>query len=79
LYTETIPWIFPFDGAVDTSDLAGAAFQTTGKFDTHLSLLVKRIEVCWTGINTETFFAVLTDFLVDVDMGFFVVFKGIEG
>jgi hypothetical protein len=79
LYTETIPWIFPFHGAVDTSDLAGAAFQTAGKFDHHLSLLGKRIEVCRTGINTETFFAVLTDFLIQSDMRLFIILKGIEG
>jgi hypothetical protein len=77
LYTESTPGIFPFDGAVDTGDLAGAAFQTTGKFDHHLSLFVKGVEVCRTGIDTKTFFTVLADFLIERDMGLFVIFKSI--
>jgi hypothetical protein len=77
LYTESTPGIFPFDRAVDTSDLAGATFQTTGKFDHYLSLFIKGIEVCRTGIDTETFLTVLTDFLIERDMGLFVIFKGV--
>jgi hypothetical protein len=77
LYTESTPGIFPFDRAVDAGDLAGAAFQTAGKFDHHLSLFVKGVEVCRTGIDTKTFFTVLADFLIERDMGLFVIFKSI--
>jgi phosphatidate phosphatase PAH1 len=77
LNSESTMGIFPFDGTIDTGDLAGAAFQTAGKFDHHLSLLVQSIEVCRTGINAKTFFAVMTDFLVKLDMGFFIILKGI--
>jgi len=31
LYTESTPRVFPFNGAIDTGDLASATFQTTGK------------------------------------------------
>jgi hypothetical protein len=79
LYTETTPGVFPFYRAIDTSNLAGAAFQTTGKFDHHLLLFVKGVKVGGTGINTETFFAGVADFLVKSDMGLFVIFKGVEG
>jgi hypothetical protein len=77
LYTKSTPGVFPFDRAIDAGDLAGTAFQTTGKFDPHLSLFIKRIEVCRTGVNTESFFAGVADFLIKSDMGFFIVFKGI--
>jgi hypothetical protein len=78
LYTESTPGIFPFDRTVDTGDLAGATFQTTGKFDHHLSLFIKGIEVCRTGIDTKTFLTVLTDFLIERDMGLFVILKGVQ-
>jgi hypothetical protein len=78
LYAESAPGVFPFNGAIDTGDHTGATFQTTGKLDHHLSLLVKRIEVCRAGIDTETFFTVMTDFLVERDMGLPVIFKGIK-
>ena len=78
LNTKTTARIFPFNGVVDTSDLAGAAFQTTSKFHHHLSLFVKGIEVCRTGIDTKTFFTVLANFLIQRDVGLFVIFKGIE-
>jgi hypothetical protein len=77
LNTKSTTGIFPFDRTINTGDLTGTAFQTTGIFDSHLSLLVQSIEVSRAGINTKTFFAVMTDFLVKLDMGFFVVFKGI--
>jgi len=77
LYTESTPGIFPFDGAIDAGDLAGAAFQTTGKLNHHLSLFVKGVEVCRTGIDTKAFFTVLADFLIERDMGLFVIFKSI--
>jgi len=79
LYTESTPGVFPLDGAINTSDLASAAFQTTGKFHHHLTLFIKRVEVCRTGINAEPFFAGVADFLIERDMGFFIVFKSIEG
>jgi hypothetical protein len=78
LYTESTPGIFPFDRAVDTGDLAGATFQTTGKFDHHLSLFIKGIEVCRTGINAESFFTGVANFLIKGDMGILIVFKGIQ-
>jgi hypothetical protein len=78
LNSESATGILPFDRTINTGNLAGAAFQATGIFDHHLSLLIQRIEVCRTGINTKTFFAVVTDFLVNLDMGFFVVFKGVQ-
>jgi hypothetical protein len=77
LNTKSTPGVFPLDGTIDTGDLAGAAFQTACIFDHHLSFLIQRIKVCRTGINTETFFAAMADFLVKRDMGFFIVFKGI--
>jgi hypothetical protein len=79
LYTETTPGVFPFDGTIDAGDLAGAAFQTTRKLNHHLSLFVKGVEVCRTGINAESFFAGVADLLIERDMGLFVIFKGIEG
>ncbi len=79
LNSESATGIFPFDGTIDTGDLAGAAFQTAGKFDHHLSFLIQGIEVCRTSINAKTFFAVMTDFLIKLDMGFFIVLKGIQG
>ncbi len=75
--SESATGIFPLDGAIDTGDLAGAAFQTAGIFDDHLSFLIQRIKVCRAGINTETFFTVMTDFLVKLDMVFFIVLKSI--
>jgi hypothetical protein len=79
LDTESAPGVFPLNGAIDTGDLTGAAFQATGKLDYYLSLLIKSIEVRWASIDTKVFLTVLTDFLVKRDMGFFVVFKSIEG
>jgi hypothetical protein len=78
LNTETTSGIFPFDRTIDAGNLTGPAFETTGKFDHHLSLFVKGVKVCWTGINTEMFFTFLTDFWVEENVGFFVVFKGIQ-
>jgi hypothetical protein len=78
LHSKSTTGIFPFDGPINTGDLAGAAFQTAGIFDYHLSFLIQSIEVCGAGVNTKTFFAVMTDFWVKLYMGFFVVFKGIE-
>ena len=78
LDTEAAAGVFPLDGAVDACDLARAAFQATGKFDDDLPLFVQRIKVCRTGIDAETLFTGVADFLVQRDMGFFVVFKGID-
>jgi hypothetical protein len=78
LYAKSAPGISPFDGAIDASDLAGATFETTCELDHHLSFFIKRIEVCRAGMNTKTFLAVLTDFLVDRDMGLLVVLKSIQ-
>ena len=58
--------------------MTGATFQTTGKFDHHLSLFVQGVKVCRTGIDTESFFAGMADFLIKSDMGLLVVFKGIQ-
>jgi hypothetical protein len=77
LNTKSTTGVSPFDGTIDASYLAGAAFQTAGIFDHHLSFFIQSIEVCRAGINAKTFFAVMTDVLVKLDMGFFVVFKGI--
>jgi hypothetical protein len=79
LYTKATPGIFPFHGAVDTGDLASAAFQATGKFDHHLSLFIKGVKVCRAGINAESLFARMADFLIESDMGLLIVLKSIEG
>jgi hypothetical protein len=70
--------IFPLDGTINTGDLASAAFQATGIFDNHLLLLVERIKVCRARIDAETFFAVMTDFLIKQDMAFRIVFASIK-
>jgi hypothetical protein len=67
----------PFHGAVNAGNHAGAAFEAAGIFHNHLPLFVQGIEVGRAGIDTETFLAGITDVLVEEDMGFFVVFKGI--
>jgi hypothetical protein len=77
LNAKTTTRVFPFDRTIDTGDLAGAAFQTSGILDHHLPFFVQRIEVCRTGINAETLLAVMADFLVKRNMGFLVVFKGV--
>jgi hypothetical protein len=77
LYTETTAGVLPFDGAIDAGNLAGAAFQTTGKLNQHFALFVKGIKVCRASIDTKSLFAIVTNFLVQSDMGFFVVFEGI--
>jgi hypothetical protein len=77
LDTKSTAGIFPFDRPIDTGDLAGPAFQTSGILDHHLPFFVQRIQVCRTGINAETFFAGMADLLFQRDMGFFIVFKGI--
>jgi len=79
LYSETTPGIFPFYGPVETGDLTGAAFQTTGKFDHHLSLFVQGVKVCGAGVNAESFFTGVANLLIKSDMGFLVVLKGIQG
>jgi hypothetical protein len=79
LYTEATPGIFPFHGPVDTGNLASAAFQATGKLDHHLSLFIQGVKVCRAGINAESFFAGVADFLIQGDMGFLVVLKSIKG
>jgi hypothetical protein len=78
LYTKSTPRVFPLNGLVDTGDLAGAAFQTAGEFDGHLSLLGERIEVGRAGIDAEPFSAFMADLLVEGDMRFFVVFESID-
>jgi hypothetical protein len=78
LYTKTTAGVFPFDGVIDAGDLAGAAFQTSGKLNHHLSFFVKGIKVCRAGINAESFFAGVTDFLIKSDMGLFVIPKSIK-
>jgi hypothetical protein len=77
LDAKTTLRVFPLNGFIDAGDHTGPAFQTACKFDYHLSLFTQRIEVCRTGINTEPFFAVLTDLLVEPNMGFLMVFKRI--
>jgi hypothetical protein len=79
LNTKSTPRVFPFDGTIDAGYLAGAAFQTTGIFGHHLSFFIQSIEVCRAGIDAKTFFATMTDVLVKLYMGLFVVFKGIQG
>jgi hypothetical protein len=70
--------ILPFNRTIDAGNHTRAAFQTAGKFDHHLSLFIKGIKVCRAGINAKPLFAALTDLLVEVNMGFFVVFEGIK-
>ena len=71
--------IFPFHGTIHAGNHAGAAFQTSGKFDGPLVFFVEGVKVCGAGINAESFLTGGTDFLLKKDMGLFVVFKGIEG
>ena len=70
--------IFPFDRTIDASDHAGSAFETAGKFHHHLSFLIQGVEVCRAGIDAESLLAGVTDFLVEKNMGFLIVFKSIE-
>src|SRR4030042_2927125 len=71
--------VFPFHRAIDAGDHAGSAFETAGKFHHHLSFLIQGVEVCRAGIDTEPLLTGMTDFLVEKNMGFLIVFKGIEG
>ena len=70
--------IFPFHRAIDAGDHAGATFETAGKFHHHLSFLIQGVEVCGTGIDTETLLAGMADFLIEKNMGFLIVFKSIK-
>jgi hypothetical protein len=79
LDAKTTLGILPFDRAIDTSDHTGAAFQATGEFDGHLSFLRERVEVRRAGIDTEPFLAGFADLLVEMDVAFLIVFKGIKG
>jgi hypothetical protein len=78
LDTETTLGIGPLNGIINACDHAGAAFQTARKLNHHLSFLIQRIEVCGAGINAKPFFAALADLLVESNVRFFVVLKGIE-
>jgi hypothetical protein len=78
LNSKSATGIFPVHGSVNTGDLAGAAFQTAGEFDGHLSLLRERIEVGRAGIDAEPFSAIMADLLVEGDVRFFVIFKSID-
>ena len=79
LDAKSAPGISPFDRPVDTGDHAGAALQTTGKFNDHLPLLREGIEIGRTGIDTEAFFTCLADFGVKYYMVFFIIFKSVKG
>jgi len=68
----------PFYRTIDTCHHASPTFKATGELNDHLPFFIKGIKVGWTGIDTESFSAVLTDFLIDLDVGFVIVFKGIE-
>ena len=69
--------ILPFDGAIDAGDHAGPAFETAGKFYHHLSLFIQGVKICRTGIDTEPLLTGMADFLIEKDVGFLIVFKGI--
>jgi len=71
--------VFPFHRAIDAGDHAAAAFKTAGKFHHHLSFLIQGVEICRAGIDTEPLLADMADFLIEKNMGFLIVFKGIEG
>jgi len=68
----------PFDRTIDAGDHAGAAFEAAGKFHDHLSFLIQGVKVCRAGIDAETFLTGMADFLIEKNMGFLIVFKGIE-
>jgi hypothetical protein len=74
LDTEFTAGIFPFDRAIDAGDHASAAFKTAGELHNHLSLFIQGIQVGRAGIDAEPFLAGMTDFLVEKDMGFLIVF-----
>ncbi len=63
---------------IDAGDRTGAAFETTGKFNGHLPFLGEGVEICRAGIDAESFLAGVTELLVENNMGFFVVLKGIK-
>ena len=79
LHTKSTFGIFPFHGTIDAGNHADAAFQTPGKFDGHLFFFGEGLKVCRAGINAESFFTGVTDFLIKKDLELFIVFKGIAG
>jgi len=69
----------PFYRAIDTGHHASPAFKATGELNDHFTFFIEGIKISRASIDTESFSAVLTDFLIDLDVGLFIVFKGIEG
>jgi hypothetical protein len=78
LNAESALGVSPLHGTIDAGDHAGAALETTRILHDHLPFFVEGIEICRTGIDAETFFAWVTDFLVKLDMSFFIILEGIE-
>jgi len=70
--------ILPFDGPVNAGDHTRTAFKASGEFDHHLPLLIEGIEVSRAGVDAESLFAIFANGLIENDMSFFVVLKGIN-
>jgi hypothetical protein len=78
LDTKTALGICPFNRIINAGNHTSTTLQTADKFHLHHPFLIKRIEICRAGINAKPLFAALTDLLVEVNVGFFIVFKGIK-
>jgi hypothetical protein len=78
LDTKSAFGVVPFDGPIDTGHHACATFEATRKFDGHLPFLGQGVKVCRTGIDAESFLTGVADFLIEMDVGLFVVLEGIE-
>jgi hypothetical protein len=78
LDTKSAFGVVPSDGPIDAGNHARATFEATRKFDGHLPFLSQGVKVCRTGIDAESFFTGVADFLIEMDVGFFVVFECIE-
>ena len=70
--------VVPFDGPIGAGNHACATFEAPRKFDGHLPFLSQRVKVCRTGIDAESFLTGAADLLIEMDVGLFVVFEGIE-
>jgi len=70
--------ILPFHRPVNAGDHTRTAFKASGEFDHHLPLLIEGIEVSRAGVDAESLFAIFANGLIENDMSFFVVLKGIN-
>ncbi len=78
LHTKAAMRISPSDRAIDAGDHAGTALEAAGKFHHHLTFFIEGVKVGRAGIDAEAFLAGVTDILIQLDMSFPIVFKGIQ-